>query len=87
MADDPDIPWLEKYKREGENAGKCWESKEGNMNSGGELPVIISSFGFIWDKFMDNKSTLKVSEHVRIRQNLSNSVRMSQNHPRSLKYL
>ena len=41
MADDPDIPWLEKYKREGENAGKCWESKEGHMNSGGELPVII----------------------------------------------
>jgi len=23
MADDPDIPWLEKYKREGENAGKA----------------------------------------------------------------
>ena len=46
MADDPDIPWLEKYKREGENAEKAKRLtvvtvSPGNMNSIGELPLFI----------------------------------------------
>ena len=72
MADDPDIPWLEKYKREGENAEKAKRVSvsPGNMNSIGELPL------FIWirlEQIHGEEIHLKVSQHI------SESVRISQN--------
>ena len=75
MADDPDIPWLEKYKREGEKDEKAKRVSvsPGNMNSIGELPL------FIWirlEQIHGEEIHLKVSEHIRICQNLSGSVRI-----------
>ena len=75
MADDPDIPWLEKYKREGENAEKAKRVivvtvSPGNINSIGELPL------FIWirlEQIHGEEIHLKVSEHIRICQNQSES--------------